>query len=69
MAQLYDGRIIVYRELYVTKHTYKQLATKIMAMTSEWEWEEIGANVFADPAIFKKNESTGTSAQDDMQEA
>lgn len=33
MAQLYDGTIVVYRELYVTKHTYKQLAAKIVALT------------------------------------
>lgn len=58
MAQLYDGRVICYRELYVTKHTYRQLATRILAMTPEWELEEIGSNIFADPAIFKKNEST-----------
>jgi len=68
MAQLYDGRVIVYRELYVTKHTYKDLATRILAMTSEWEMEEIGSNIFADPAIFKKNESTGRTAEDDMNE-
>jgi GH43 family beta-xylosidase len=37
-----------------------------MAMTPEWEWEEIGNNVFCDPAIFGKNESTGRSAEDDM---
>jgi len=66
MAQLYDGRVICYRELYVTKHTYRQLATRILAMTPEWELEEIGSNIFADPAIFKKNESTWTSAEDDM---
>lgn len=30
--------------------------------------EEIGGNVFADPAIFAKNESTGLSAEDDMRE-
>lgn len=68
-AQLYDGRVIVYRELYVTKHTYKQLATRILAMTPEWELEEIGSNIFADPAIFKKSEATGVSAEDDMIEA
>ena len=41
-AQLYDGTIITYRELYVTKHTYRQLAAKIVARTPEWEMEEIG---------------------------
>lgn len=68
MAQLYDGTIVAYRELYVTKHTYRQLAAKILAMTPAWEMEEIQNNVFADPAIFKKNESTGRSAEDDMRE-
>lgn len=57
---------MTYRELYVTKHTYRQLAAKIMAMTPEWEMEEIGNNVYCDPAIFGKNESTGRSAEDDM---
>lgn len=66
MAQLNDGTIVVYRELYVTKHTYRQLATKILALTTEDEMDEIGANIFGDPSIFKKNESTGLSAEDDM---
>lgn len=38
-------------------------------MTPEWELEEIGSNIFADPAIFKKSEATGVSAEDDMIEA
>lgn len=46
MAQLYDGTIVVYRELYITGHTYRQLATRIVAMTPAWEMEEIGGNVF-----------------------
>ena len=67
-AQLYDGTVVIYRELYVTKHTYRQLAMKIAMMTPEWEWSEIESQIYADPAIFKINESTERSAEDDMAE-
>lgn len=68
-AQLSDGTVITYRELYVTKHTYRQLAVKILAMTGESEMEEIDGQVFADPSIFsKENESTATTAFEDMME-
>ncbi len=46
------GKITVYRELYVTEHTYKQLAVKIRALT--WEDEKINC-VIVDPAIFAKS--------------
>lgn len=45
------GRVYVYRELYVTEHTYYQLGRKIDKMTPQ---EEEIERVIADPAIFSK---------------
>lgn len=45
------GRVYVYRELYVTGHTYYQLGQKIDMMTPKDEEIE---RVMADPAIFSK---------------
>lgn len=48
------GRIYVYRELYQTGLTYKELARKIMRMTPEWERPLLDGNMVCDPAIFAK---------------
>jgi len=48
------GRLFVYRELYVTGHTYKALARKIADMTPDWEKDVLEGNMVADPAIFAK---------------
>lgn len=57
------GKITCYRELYVTKHTYKQLAVKIKALTGADEQIE---TMVVDPAVLnKKSDSTGTSFLDD----
>lgn len=67
MAQMSDDSVIVYRELYVTKHTYKALALRIKAMTPANE--QISA-VIVDPAILRKpNEATGTSGEEEMRAA
>jgi len=56
-------KITCYRELYVTEHTYKQLAIKIKALT--WIAEEIEC-VVIDPAVLnKKSDSTWTSFLDE----
>lgn len=52
-------KITCYRQLYVTKHTYKQLAIKIKALTWISEYIE---TVVVDPAVLnKKSDTTGTS--------
>lgn len=48
------GRLYVYREVYVTGHTYRALARKIQAVTPDWEREVLQGNMVADPAIFSK---------------
>lgn len=48
------GRLFIYRELYVTGHTYKALARKIYSLTPEWERDVLVGNMVADPAIFSK---------------
>lgn len=64
LALMNSGEVIVYRELYVTKQTYRQLGLRIKAMTTAAE--EIDAYI-ADPAIVnKKNEVTGTSAKQEF---
>lgn len=56
-------KITCYRELYVNKHTYKQLAIKIKALT--WHYEQIECQV-VDPAVLnKKNDATWTSFLDE----
>jgi len=47
------GRLYVYRELYTTGLTYRQLARKIEEMTPEWEKEMLEGNMVADPAIYQ----------------
>jgi len=64
IAQTPDEKFIVYRELYVTEHTYGQLAARIKALTKADE--EINL-VYADPAIVnKRNEATGTTGGDEF---
>ena len=54
------GRLFIYRELYVTGHTYRALARKIADMTPDWEKDVLEGNMVADPAIFaKKGEDVG----------
>ena len=54
------GRLFVYRELYVTGHTYRALARKIESLTPDWERDVLQGNMVADPAIFaKKGEDEG----------
>ncbi len=48
------GRIYVYRELYQTGLTYKELAKKIKKMTPEWERPLLETNMVCDPAVFAK---------------
>ena len=57
MAQLDTGKVVVYRELYVTEHTYKQLGLRIKAMTGKDEKIDL---YICDPAIInKKSETSG----------
>ena len=64
-AEDMNGKVYVYRELYVTGKTYAQLATMIKAMTPEGE--EIDG-YYGDPAfVQKKNEGTGTTAFQEFQ--
>lgn len=64
MALMNDDRIVIYRELIVTKHTYGMLARRILALTTE---DEVIDFTVCDPAIVKKaNEGTATTAEDDM---
>lgn len=58
-------KITIYRELYITEHTYKQLALRIKALT--WANEKIEV-VVVDPAILhKRNESDWLDASEIMQ--
>ncbi len=67
IAERNDGHVIVYRELYVTQHTYHQLATKIKALTTEKERIDY---IVVDPAIVgKRNEATGTTGGDEFKRA
>lgn len=59
-----DGVITVYRELYITSHTYEQLAEKIVSMTPHNE--QIDYWVF-DPAIWAKKGETEMSGAELMQ--
>ena len=58
-----DGVIYVYRELYVTEHTYEELMAKIVSLTPDSE--KIDFMVF-DPAIWAKKDSP-ISGADKMQ--
>lgn len=60
MAEDMEGKVYVYRELYVTNKTYAQLATMIKAMTPA---DERIDGYYGDPAfVQKRNEGTGTTA-------
>lgn len=60
-----DGNFIVYRELYVTNHTYEQLVTEIVANTPVSEMDKIKYWVF-DPAIWAKKGETELSGMEIM---
>lgn len=64
------GRLFVYRELYITGHTYRALARKIESLTPDWERDVLEGNMVADPAIFsKKGEDDGEkSGAEQMEE-
>ena len=67
MAEQNDGQVIVYRELYETGLTYKRLALKIKALTTQKERIDY---VVVDPAIIgKQNEATGTTGGDEFKKA
>lgn len=59
-----DGVIYVYRELYVTNHTYEQLMERIVSLTNESE--EISYIVF-DPSIWAKKGDNELSGAEKMQ--
>lgn len=61
IALMNDGRVIIYRELYVTGHTLKQLALRIKAMSPVGE--QINLLVY-DPALNKKGEDSGVVLSD-----
>lgn len=64
MCQMMDDSIIIYRELYVTKHTYGMLAKKIKALTTEEEKIDF---IVCDPSIVKKeSESNASTAAADF---
>lgn len=66
MDQDTQDNVCVYRELYITGCTYRQLAIRIKALTPKEEMEEISI-ILSDPAIVqKKSETTGSSAKDEM---
>lgn len=58
-ARIAEDNYVIYRELYVTQHTYKQLAIKANAMTPAAEKTGV---IFADPAMIK-NEKESTTAE------
>lgn len=55
---------MVYRELYVTEHTYDMLFKKILEITTDYEKKRI-RKILPDPAIIsKKSETDGVDATD-----
>lgn len=67
MAQDNQDNVTIYRELYTTKKTYRQLALQIKAMTPD---DEKIDTTIVDPAIVNKpSETTGTSGKEEMQAA
>lgn len=69
MAVDNQGKITVYRELYITKQTYKMLGTRIAAMTPQGELKEIKIAVGDPAAINKKSEKDGGTLKDDFKKA
>lgn len=59
----FDGKIYVYRELYVTGRTYAQLAEEIVSLTPEKERIEY---TIADTSMFAKTLDTGEYGNDIM---
>ncbi len=60
------GRVFVYRELYTTGKTFRQLAKEIEAKTPSWERDMLQGNMVADPAIFSK---TGHGDKDGVEKS
>lgn len=66
MALLNTGRVVVYRELYITGLTYEKLGEKLRELTTEIEWRDMQCAV-VDPAILAKpSETTGTSGKEEF---
>ena len=61
IALMNNGKVIVYRELYVTGHTVKQLALRVKAMTPPDEKVSV---LIYDPALNKKWEDSGIKLSD-----
>ena len=58
-ALMNDWSVVIYRELYVTEHTYEELLIAIDAMTSrDEEWKKETNIIIPDPAIVKKKSET-----------
>jgi phage terminase large subunit len=57
-----DGVLYLYRELYVTEHTYENLAAKIVSLTPFQELQQISYWVF-DPAIWSKKDEPLSGAE------
>ena len=59
-----QGRVDVYRELYMKELTYRELGLKINALTTEFEKKEMSNTIYVDPAaLTKRSEATGTTLQ------
>lgn len=64
LAQLTNGRIVCYREIYETQLTYKRLALRIKELTTPIEWNPY---IVWDPAVVnKKNEITESTLQEEF---
>lgn len=57
------GKVICYRELYVTQHTVEQLALRVRAMTPPDEKLDL---LVYDPALNKKGEESGIKLSDKL---
>lgn len=58
MARTNDDTYVIYRELYVTQHTYDKLAIKVNAMTPA---EEKTGVIEADPAMIRSEKESTTA--------
>lgn len=64
MALMNSGKVVIYRELYATELTHRQLALRIKAMTPEDE--TIDKYVWDPAAINKRSESNAVTAKDEF---
>lgn len=62
IALMNSWKAVIYRELYVTEHTYKKLWTKMKALTTRAEKIE---KTICDPAIYSKRADTNASTWKD----